>query len=258
VGSGITRKKLAGDHAVQPAALLGKQRMSGNPQYNLWFVNQSISAGKLCVYQDGGNVAFNQATPDTLAWMVTGANPSVQVNFKWDTDYDFAWFDYGSTSTQQIESAGLNAGNAVTLSLNQYGYYFKAPPTSGPSGRLSIQMDASIPSINDAVAGIGMHGAGTFASPAGPNINLVCTPAQVSGLAYWVSFGPYTFEVNDSIDVSTLNTPAKISFPYGVYTMTAVLNSQNLWSVYSGPPVAVTAPSSGNVVVYEAGKGILP
>jgi hypothetical protein len=230
--------------------------MSNVQQYNLWFVNQSSSAGKVCVYQDNSNVTFNQSDPAVLAWMLTGANPSVQVNFQWATDYDFAWFDYGSPGTQQIIGANLNTDNAVTFRLNQYGYYFQTL-TSGSSGQLSVQSDGSIPTVNHAVVGIGMHGAGTFTFPAKPNINSLFTPIQDANLAYWISFGYYLFEVNDPIDVSILNTSAKISFPYGVYTMTAVLDVQNLWTIYPGPPVTTNAERVSQVTVYEAGKGVL-
>jgi hypothetical protein len=231
--------------------------MSNVQQYNLWFVNQSSSAGQVCIYQDNGNVTFNQPAPTVLAWMLTSANPSVQVNFKWATDYNFAWFDYDSPRKQQIIGANLNTGNSVTFSLNQYGYYFQTPATIGSSGQLSVQSDGSIPAVNNAVAGIGMHGAGTFAFPAKPNINSIFTPVQDVNLVYWISFGYYSFDVNDRINFSILNKPAKISFPYGVYTMTAILNVQNLWTIHQGQPVTANAKQVLQVTVYEAGKGVL-
>lgn len=231
--------------------------MNSSQQYSLWFVNQSVSAGKVCVYQDDGNVTFSQSNPKVLAWMLTGANPSVKVNFKWGTDYDFAWFDYGSPRSQEIIDANLTTGESVTFAMNQYGYYFKTPNPNAPSGQLSVQSDGSIPAINTAVVGIGMHDSGTFSFPAGPNLNFVFTPVQDADLVYWISFGQYPFEVNDPIDVSTLNTSAQISFTSGVYTMTAVLNSQNQWSIYPGLPHAADVESVSQQIVYEAGKGIL-
>lgn len=227
--------------------------MGSGQQYGLWFVNQSSNAGKACVYQDQGNAAAQAAK--VLAWMVTGANPSVQVNFVWALDYDFAWFDYDAPRSQGISSAGLTADNSVAFARNQYGYYFQAP-TAGTSGQLSIRADGSIPSVNNTLVGIGMHGAGTFACPAGPNLNYAFTPVQDAILAYWISFGSYSFDVGDPVDPSTLNNPGKIIFPYGVYVMTAVLNSQNLWSIHAGPP-GNAAQVDVEAVVYEAGKGLL-
>lgn len=233
--------------------------MSGNQEYNLWFVNQSGNAGKVCVYQDSGNIVFNRVNPNVLAWMLTGANPLVQVHFKWTTDYDFVWFDYASPESQQIIAANVSADESITLSQNQDGYYFQMPAPGTSSGQLSVQSDGSIPSFSTAIVGIGMHGAGTFAFPAEPNINSVFTPVQDANLVYWISFGSYLFDVNDPIDVSILDMPAKISFPFGVYTMTAVLNSQNQWTIYSCPPTTASAKQISQLTSYEyeAGKGIL-
>lgn len=229
--------------------------MGSSRQYGLWFVNQSLNAGKACVYQDPGNVS-GEADATMLAWMLTGANPAVQVNFIWSIDYDFAWFDHGAPRSQEISSAGLATANSVVFGKNQYGYCFQAPTTGPASGQLTIRSDGSIPAVNNTLVGIGMHGAGTFVVPAGPNVNNAFTPAQDSDLVYWISFGNYSFNVNDPVDPSTLNSSGKIVFPYGVYTMTAVLNPQNLWNIYPGPPAA---PNTAQTVVrYEAGKGLLP
>ena len=226
------------------------------PQYTIYFINQSGYAGNVCVFQDSANVVCNQGTPAVLAWMVTGANPSVQVNFKWQSDYNFVWFNYAAPETQQIIAASISTGSTVPLSYNQFGYYFKNPQAAS-AGLLSIQQDSSIPSINNAYAGIGMHGAGTFALTARPNIQSSYTPTVDGKLVYCIGFGAQ-FSLNEVIDLSTLAiTPGKISFPPGVYGMTVILNSRNLWDTYPGPPVAKDAQSAGMVFDYEAGQGIL-
>ena len=225
-------------------------------QYTICFINQSGYAGKVCVYQDSNNVAFNQGAPTVLAWMVTGANPSVQVNFKWQTDYNFVWFDYAVPQTQQIIAANINTANAVPLSWNNYGYYFLATQAAN-LGQLLIKLDATIPSINNAVAGIGMSGAGIFASSARPNTQASYTPTVDGKLAYWIGFGA-PFVLNEPINLATLPTnPEQISFPPGVYIMTAVLNSQNIWSMYPGPPASKDAQTESTVINYEAGQGII-
>ena len=225
-------------------------------QYKICFVNQSGYAGNVCIFQDGGNVVFNQGTPSVLAWMVTGANPTVQVNFKWQTDYNFVWFDYSAPQTLQIIAANISAGNAVPLSWNQYGYYFQALQAAS-AGLLSIKMDASIPSINNAVAGIGMSGAGTFASNARANTQCSYTPSVDGKLVYWIGFGA-PFVLNEPINLATLPiNPQQISFPPGIYVMTAVLNSQNLWSIYPGTPAAKDFQSGAMVIDYVAGQGLV-
>jgi len=227
-----------------------------NQQYVIYFINQSGYPGNVCVYQDAGNVGFTQGALEVLAWMVTGANPSVQVNFKWQTDYNFVWFDYHSPQTQQIIEANISTGNAVPLCWNQFGYNFqKVRATS--AGLLSLQLDSSIPTINNTLAGIGMHGAGTFASNARPNIQSSYTPAVDGKLLYWIGFGA-PFSLNEPIDLSALPIISqKIDFPPGVYAMTAILNAQNLWICYPGAPAAKDAASLGPAFDYEAGKGIL-
>ena len=224
-------------------------------QYTLCFINQSGYPGKVCVYQDSGNVAFNQGTPLMLAWMVTGANPLVQVNFKWQTDYNFVWFDNAVPQTQQIVAANISTGNSVPLSWNQYGYSFQNAQTAS-AGLLSIAADASIPTVNNAFAGIGMHGAGTFASDARPNMQSSYTPAADGKLVYWIGFGT-PFVLNEPINLATLSIkPLQISFPPGVYVMTAILNSQNLWDTFPGLPSSA-AELSSTIIDYEAGQGIL-
>lgn len=224
-------------------------------QYTLCFINQSGYAGNVCVFQDSNNVAFNQGTPLTLAWMVTGANPLVQVNFKWQTDYNFVWFDDATPQTQQIIAANVSTGNAVPLTWNKYGYYFQNPQAAS-AGVLSISFDASIPTVNKAFAGIGMHSAGTFASDARPNIQSSYTPAADGKLVYWIGFGT-PFVLNEPINLATLSIkPLQISFPPGIYVMTAILNSQNLWDTFPGLPSSA-AELSSTIIDYEAGQGIL-
>lgn len=228
--------------------------MSDNQQYSLWFVNQSGSAGKACVYHDSSNIKPSQSNPVVLAWMLTGVNPSVWANFIWTTGYNFAWFDYDSPQTQQIITANIDTDNSAPLSYNQYGYSF-GKTKSDSTCQLSVQSDGSIPVDNNTVAGIGMHGAGTFAFPSQPNVKFSFAPTPDAKLVYCISFGAYVFEVNDKLDTDILNPPGKITFPSGVSTMTAVLDSSNKWTTHSGKPRDATGKET--FIRYEAGKGIL-
>jgi hypothetical protein len=226
--------------------------MAQGTQYVLWFQNQSTRAGKVCVYQNKGNVTAN-VPPQQLAWMVTGANPSTAVQFIWSFDYAFVWIDQGPPRSQQIIPADLATANSTTLSRNEFGYNF-SPPSTGVTGQLAIKEDASVPAVNKTVAGIGMSLAGTFAVTAGPNQSLAFTPAALADTSYSITFGQYTFQVGDVIDPNALNTPGVISFPPGVFVMTAILSSANLWSIQPGS--LLTAKSTADVVVYQAGKGV--
>lgn len=226
--------------------------MANTQEYNLWFVNQSDLGGKVCVYQDKSNVKFNRADPKVLAWALTGANPSTVVRFTWTIDYNFVWFNYAPIRSQQIEPADLNTTNSVVLSRNQYGFYFR-PPQSGNAHQFLISQDASLPSVSKALVGIGMGGAGTFAYPVMPNNQLTFTP--VGTLSYWITFGQYTFEVNDPLTIPILNNPKQITFPYGVYEMTATLNKANDWNIT--PNINSRDAVANKVIVYEIGKGAI-
>ena len=220
---------------------------------NLFFVNNSGSGGKVCIYQIGSNATFPGGV-DVLAWLLAGANQFTTIRFRWTTDYNFAWFDDDPPKSSQIIPASLNNASTVRFSKNQYGYYFQAPAKTAASS-LQIQADGTIPASNKTLAGFGMGGAGTFAAPAMPNVRYVFTPVADADLAYGISFGAYAFEVGDPIDVDTLNNPGTVSFPIGVDTMTATLNSANAWTFTVGAPRTTLAAL--DVVLYEAGKGIV-
>lgn len=237
-----------------------RRHMTRDQQYSLWFVNGSVRSGKVCVYHDNNNVSSSVSDLKVLAWMLTGANQSVTVQFTWTIDYNFVWFDYAPIRSQQIKPANLSSTNSIGLSHNQYGFYFQQPPSSDIVNTLSITEDDSLPVRNNAVVGIGIHNAGTFAAAVTPNSKLTFTPASnLSDWSYWISFGQYTFEVNDPLTIPTLNNPEKISFPYGVYTMTATLNEGNTWTITVGQPSqeVLALAKASHCLHYESGKGVI-
>lgn len=206
--------------------------MDNNLTYDLFFCNDSQFGGLVCVYQDPRNVSANSMNGQTLAWMVCGADTGVEINFKWQVEYDFVWFNNASTVTQQIKDASVGA---VTLSLKQYGYHFQ-PVTPSPKGALSIQSDASIPLENSTLVGIGMSGAGTLAFAALPNTNYGFTPISSTSLQYYVAFGG-DFQLNCPIESSNPTCgPLPLSYPAGVYAMTVTLTSNNELVLSTGVP----------------------
>lgn len=226
--------------------------MAQNSQYELWFGNQSTNAGKACVYQNATNVNVN-LRPEQLAWMVYGANQSTWIRFKWNLDYAFDWIDQGPPRSSQVAAADLATSNSITLSHNDFGYFFSGQ-AAGTQGKLTIREDDSIPTVNQAIVGIGMSRAGTFAVAASPNQNLVFTPAPVSECTYSITFGQYTFQTGDVLDISALNPSGLIRFPTGVNSMTAILTSANQWDITAGvPPIEIVTAA----LVYEAGVGVV-
>lgn len=226
--------------------------MEQTQQFELWFRNQSLSAGQAVVYQSTGNVSVSSAPLLQLAWMVAAANPSVYVNFSWTLGYNFVWSNVDDEiASEQVIAADPDSTNQVTLSFNQNGFTFGTPTASTQPGSLLIAEDASVPVESQAITGIGMSGAGTFALTASPNTNLMFTPTASTALTYLITFGTYGVETGDVIP-GTLNPPGTVAFPQGVTTMTATLSANNSWTITSGPP-----PSARDFIEYRAGVGVV-
>lgn len=222
----------------------------GQQSYELWFGNNSTKPGQCCVYQNKTNTTAN-VQASQLAWMVSGANTSTWVQFIWTLDYSFVYIDQGPPRSQQILAADLTASNSTVLSHNQFGYSLSEPSTGSPG--LSIKEDGSIPVVNNAVAGIGMGSAGTFAVAASPNQTLFFTPAETSNLSYFITFGDYTFQVGEVLAVKALSNPGTVKFSPGSFAMTATLDSSNIWTITTGRPPGFS--TLDDVMIYQAGKG---
>lgn len=227
--------------------------MSGQ-QYELWFGNQSSGGGQALVYQDAGNVAFSGSNLLQLAWLVVGANPGVWVRFGWSLSYGFQWQSQsGPAHSYQVIPADPQNANRVVLSHDQNGFRFSAPTASSPAGSLLVAEDASVPTAAAATTGIAMGGAGTFATAVAPNTTLAFVPTSPAQLIYRITFGSTTFAVGDVLTPAVLNPAAAVTFPAGVTTMTAVIDTQNTWTVTAGAPQLRLAA----VVDYRAGVGIV-
>lgn len=224
--------------------------MDPDATYELWFENQSPNPGLACVFHGKGNVTANVQL-NQLAWMIQGANPGAAIQFRWVLDYAFLWRDQDPPQSQGIVPADPETANSTVLSRNAFGYKFSSP-SAGASGQLSIEEDDSVPSENQALVGIGMHGAGTFALNASPNQTCVFTPTQT--LDYHITFGQYTLQVGDVLVPAALNPAGVVRFPAGVTTMTAILDSSNAWSFTPGGP---SNGSTEKASIYEAGKGVV-
>ena len=215
--------------------------MSESDQFELWFNNQSGAGGRACVYQPTGNVTFSGTGLQQLAWLMAGANPSVWVRFVWTVRYGFIWIDSGPVGSFQKIPADPVTANKVTLSHNAQGFYFGTPQASTPSGSLIVVEDATVPTVNSAIAGITMGGAPSFSTPAAPNRTAVFTPTSTTALSYCITFGNYTFQVGDVITPSMLSPAATIEFS-GTSVMTATLDATNSWKVTpGGPPLKAAA-----------------
>lgn len=196
--------------------------------YVLYFQNNSTQIGSACVYQ---------SPPDTsnpnimsLAWFSQMAAPTSTLQFGWDIDYSFTWSQTGLLapgvlfSATQSWPADLSLANQVQFSVISGAYTFQNQ-TQGPlAGNLYIMQDSTIPP-NQASVGIGMGGSGTFALQGQPNMQAVFSPTP----QYWITFGNYI--QGEVLDITNISNPAAVAFPPNVFSMTAILNADNTWTV---------------------------
>lgn len=229
--SAVVGGAVAGGAAVLPRGL-ALAAAGGDPVYRLTVVNNSADFVDLCVYQAPPDLGVQNVM--ALAWFVEPAYPTTTVQFTWNTDYSFVWGQPGLLSpgapfqSSQIWPADpfdVN-NNQVVLDYGNGAFTFVHGTTAGTPqvGNLYIRETGNIP-LNGAGVGIGMSGAGTFAVAAQPNQNLVFTPHP----QYWITAG--TYQAGRAIDVQQITNAAQLPFPPGVFALTAVLNSDNTWTV---------------------------
>lgn len=197
-------------------------------QYSLVFVNHSSQLGSACIYQQDPDITI----PDvmSLAWFAKAAAPTTKVVFNWSITYDFVWSETGNLvpgvifTASQTWPADLTSTNQVTLTQAGGAYTFQNQRPGPRQGTLYITEDGTLPA-NAASVGVGMSGFGTFAVSTQPNNNLTFTPHP----QYWITFGNYV--QGEVMDIGSVNNPAQIQFPPNVYSMTAILNADNTWTI---------------------------
>jgi hypothetical protein len=135
----------------------------------------------------------------------------------------------------QNPGADLSTTNQVTLQYDPtfQSYSFSTPQTAGAqSGTLYIHQEKTIPPQPEdgtvTVAGIGMSGVGTFVKQVEPNMLLEFTPHP----EYWITFGNYT--QGEVMDITEISSTAQINFAPNVYSMKAILNEDNTWTIGDG------------------------
>jgi hypothetical protein len=204
--------------------------------YSLTVQNNSTQFQDLCVYQKQVDLGVPNAL--SLAWLTAPAFPGTTVTFTWQLSYSFMWSQTGSL----IPGVTFNAQQVVAtdpddLNANQIQFDFRngaftfVPGNSAGTAELGSLYIRELPGIpaNTALVGIGMSNAGTFAVEAQPNINLVFTPHP----EYWITAG--TFTQGQVVDTEQITNEAEVPYD-GTFSMKAVLNSANLWTI-SNPPV---------------------
>lgn len=200
-------------------------------QYSLEFINNSSNSWDVCVYQDDPNIGIPNVM--SLAWFTKRVAPTTTVTFTWGIDYNFVWSETGELKpgitfkASQTWAADPAGNNQITLTHDgtANGAYTFSNLTTGPQkGNLYITQDNKIP-LKQASTGIGMSGKGTFVCQSQPNINLIFTPHP----RYWITFGQ--FQPGEVLDIESITNKAEIDFPPNIYTMQAILQADNTWTV---------------------------
>jgi hypothetical protein len=203
---------------------------SSGTTYTLIFQNNSINTWTAAVYQQPPDIG--QQNVMSLAWFAQAAAPTTNIRFNWEIEYEFVWSETGTlssgvvfTASQTWQTNPQGQNNQVGFTFGNGGPFTFTNQAAGPQqGTLYIVQDETIPE-NTASVGIAMYNSGTFAVQAEPNINASFTPQP----NYWITFGDYV--QGQVIDVQQITNEAEIVFPSNVFSMTAILNPDNTWTV---------------------------
>ncbi len=202
--------------------------VAGTESYTLEVINNSLYSGSVFIFQD--NADINVANVMSLVWLSRFSGPNTETSFTWAENYSFSWSETSPltvgiifTSVQILE-ADLSSTNKV-LFTNSNGVYHFTNQIAGPKeGSLYIDQDGTIP-LNQVSVGFGMSGFPIFAVQAQPNMTYTFTPDR----KYWIAFGDY--ETGEVIDPTSITNKAEIVFPSGCYSMEAVLDQSENWTI---------------------------
>jgi hypothetical protein len=196
-------------------------------EYKINFVNNSTNEGSIMVFQQDENIGVDGVM--SLAWFTKYVYPQTTGYFDWRINYNFVWSETGELKpgvnflASQAPPCDLSTSNSIGLSYDK-AYNFVNQTAGTPQGSMYIKEDATIP-LKQASVGIGMSGAGTFVVQAQPNMNLTFTPHP----EYWIAFGNYT--KGDVLNIQEMTSASNVAFPPGIYTMNAILNPDNSWTI---------------------------
>ncbi|MEO1085624.1 MAG: protein rhiA [Acidobacteriota bacterium] len=202
--------------------------MANGVPYQLIFKNESTQFGSACVYQQDPDVT----DPDvmSLAWFCKSTAPTTTVDFDWSIDYNFVWSRTGALApgvifrASQVWDANLSTTNQVTLTKMNDAYTFKDQRQGARHGTLYVDQD-NLVAPQELSVGVGMSGFGTFVVQGQPNVTAMFTPHP----EYWITFGK--FQQGEVLDITQITNAAQIKFPPNVYSMTATLGSDNMWTI---------------------------
>ncbi|MFP2957338.1 hypothetical protein ACLEPN_05770 [Myxococcus sp. 1LA] len=209
--------------AMQPA--------NDGTAYSLAVYNKSAQPWTFYIYQTNP-AQLTDPNFFSLAWLATPYEivPGAYFIFKWTINYTFLWAQTGTLKPDVSFEAGMSipadpsAGDTTYFSVSPGPNLSPAQP-SDDHGTLMIQDDPKVPPSTFSV-GIGMGDAGTFAVQAGANLKHYFTPTP----SYWIAAG-VDMKVGTVLDIQTITETAPVVYDDNVYSLTAVLNDDNTWTI---------------------------
>ena len=194
--------------------------------YSVKLVNQSADPWTFFSYQQVSNE--QSANLLSLVWICSPFQivPKADITFQWSIDYNFVWGACGNVQPGVTFSAGEaipadpQSGNNTIFSTLP-GPNLSAAAPGSPQGSLAITDASTVPN-NTFLVGIGMGGAGTIVTLAGPNLRHTFTTSPT----YWIAAG-VNIEVGTILDITTVAQNLQVNFPVNVYDITCVLGADN-------------------------------
>jgi rhizosphere induced protein len=195
--------------------------------YSLVFVNQTGRSADVCLFQTGPDSGEPPLAP--LAWLARKTYPPATVVFRWSRDYQLVWGDGGALVPgsiflpSELWQANIATGTGVILRYADGMYWFEPDPAKPLPGNLTVKV-ASV-GHEPAAIGIGMNGHTTMVTMAEPN-TLTTFGAPHT---YSIAFGDFT--EGEVLDPNAIPNAYLLTYPSGVFSMTAILEADGTWLV---------------------------
>lgn len=154
------------------------------------------------------------------------------MTFRWTTDYSFHWFNTGKLQIGVTPGSGgsitadLSAGNQTTFDTKDNTPQLSIPVQGTSPEQFSIIQGSNIPN-NIFSTGIGMSGFAISVKQSYVNSAQTFDPDTT----FWVAATMQQIQTMEVLSQDLISNSSVFAFPLNVYTLTATLGENNLWTV---------------------------
>lgn len=206
--------------------------IQGERQYSLTCMNQSSGDWYIYIFQTLVDQSTNEIY--SLVWMASPYRIGNQsyVTFVWSENLAFVWLDTGILGTGVTPSSGgslsasLESSNITAFEIVSETPQFSTPTQGSPSDMISIEVGNSVPNSVFST-GVGMSGFPIIVGQSYQNVT------QNFGLdtTFWVAATTSKIVVSEVLIQQAVSNSTSFAFPPNVYGLTAILGSNNLWTI---------------------------